>query len=1325
MKNDYSEESLSEYSVNSYKQPVTETYKKKKLISITRDRSAYHVVRSNSNTQNYSQDDSSITINNLFPVGKELTFGIGYIDPDSLQNYFDNFKMPINDLKSQNETLKEIPMEEKILKEEKEEKGENLCEINNHQSYQCNKKSQKGNPTYRSRSQTSKRPNLNKKNEKYAQSIKNENTLKISDSSVSLTSSSLLSKIVKLNQNDKILFNDIKLERTDNNKSKSRSHSKEPFEKLKVKLDGNFVDFLKRHRFSTLMMGNKLYEGKSGDYYLKNNNKNKNRIGLKTDLMNLELSSNSEINKKHNKVIIDADINNVDKDNLELEGLKKYQNYLNYENNFETHINIQSLGLDLSSEFNEYSENKLKNESSQKSYTSSDIKFVDQSNLSKIDLNLNNLVNLKKNLCNNNLNNNLLQKQMTYNKNIITNQEPRSKTNKSILNENQNSKRNKNTKKFSENQNDLKNLKRNTKSDNNNHDKHVNQFNPMKINNNFKKLPTDIGFQKSSQDLTPIPIRITKPDKVLAIEYNQAERAAVTIRRIEYSENVKIKKEEISSEAQNIYINLLFEAKTIILQRWWRKNLPKLKFLNLYATKLQKIFRGYLSRVAFKAVNRQIYFIFPFLNAINFVYQKRKIKISFNKLFSNFAALAKNNYILKKINLIKRTFRRFINFKNYKRSLLENSISIFCLNSLSISFHRIKKYSDFNYNIKIEKIFTLILNSCKKICYNLHFNSFKKRMYNYRLIKMKIRMISRNLKELLPVIKRSYKRLFYRLWKKKYLKLKNKYNILVKCLGAVLRKITFVPLKNKILLCENNFKYQKRVKILWEIRKKISIYALNKRFKIWRQIICKNKNRENIIKYSLKKKDLITKKFYLDKLKRLCYYIYTSYPYSLNFYVAVNKIKNVAIRNIVRLYHKSEKSLSNSPISSMFNLKNLFIKKRLTTKLSKLLKITAVYYEDKKKIHFNKWINKVTYINERNHSKKFKLKKIIKSTLKRCTIKLKINFKKWVVKTFRRVIIQQNKEIKVIKNYLGGFSILEKIKCTKYVHNSFSKIKNFSLSNENNINLLKIKNTDKIVIEISKNLEIIQHFLRNFILKKQNIYSKYICKIFKLWHIKSQRILLVNSSKILSKFCKNILVKIRISRKVNYISHNLNISNCFNKLNNFNKKYSHDRKKLLLNNLILKKTRLIKEFMKQNFIIFRKTTDMYFKRTYVRGFRMIFKNKIQNTKNKKQLLSHILDKQTENFQGVLQQKYFIRWKKMIITDDYLSEELIFKGTLLGKLEKILKRNFLKLLIYYYNMISDVKFIQKFWRTRSKIISYKKKKKFLNQFINKINELSNK
>jgi len=53
-----------------------------------------------------------------------------------------------------------------------------------------------------------------------------------------------------------------------------------PFLKLKEKLAENFMHFLKKHRFSAVMVGNSLFQGKTGNFYI-------NMKNTKDDLPNI------------------------------------------------------------------------------------------------------------------------------------------------------------------------------------------------------------------------------------------------------------------------------------------------------------------------------------------------------------------------------------------------------------------------------------------------------------------------------------------------------------------------------------------------------------------------------------------------------------------------------------------------------------------------------------------------------------------------------------------------------------------------------------------------------------------------------------------------------------------------------------------------------------------------------------------------------------------------------------------------------------------------------------------------------------------------------
>lgn len=64
-----------------------------------------------------------------------------------------------------------------------------------------------------------------------------------------------------------------------------------PFLKLKEKLSDNFRHFLNKHRFSAIMVGNSLYQGKTGNFYMQMK-KNKDETSNQSNLINLNTFEN-------------------------------------------------------------------------------------------------------------------------------------------------------------------------------------------------------------------------------------------------------------------------------------------------------------------------------------------------------------------------------------------------------------------------------------------------------------------------------------------------------------------------------------------------------------------------------------------------------------------------------------------------------------------------------------------------------------------------------------------------------------------------------------------------------------------------------------------------------------------------------------------------------------------------------------------------------------------------------------------------------------------------------------------------------------------------
>ena len=121
------------------------------------------------------------------------------------------------------------------------------------------------------------------------------------------------------------------------------------------------------------------------------------------------------------------------------------------------------------------------------------------------------------------------------------------------------------------------------------------------------------------EDLTKIPDRIGSiQNKYADYDYNEAKRAAVTCRRIEYSYNLR-----------NVIKSEICLDEIIIIQRWWRDILRK---KNEELSKELKI----LNKININNIQKYI----DFLNKIHYIYAMHllsefinKLKIGYGKLF--------------------------------------------------------------------------------------------------------------------------------------------------------------------------------------------------------------------------------------------------------------------------------------------------------------------------------------------------------------------------------------------------------------------------------------------------------------------------------------------------------------------------------------------------------------------------------------------------------------------------------------------------------------------------------------------------------------------
>jgi hypothetical protein len=86
-----------------------------------------------------------------------------------------------------------------------------------------------------------------------------------------------------------------------------------PFLKLKEKLSDNFMHFLKKHRFSAVMVGNTLYQGKTGNFYINMKDNKEQLQNINPENLNnsnhiLNTFENSKDKEKQQKAFNDRSI---------------------------------------------------------------------------------------------------------------------------------------------------------------------------------------------------------------------------------------------------------------------------------------------------------------------------------------------------------------------------------------------------------------------------------------------------------------------------------------------------------------------------------------------------------------------------------------------------------------------------------------------------------------------------------------------------------------------------------------------------------------------------------------------------------------------------------------------------------------------------------------------------------------------------------------------------------------------------------------------------------------------------------------------------------
>ena len=173
-------------------------------------------------------------------------------------------------------------------------------------------------------------------------------------------------------------------------------------------------------------------------------------------------------------------------------------------------------------------------------------------------------------------------------------------------------------------------------------------------------------------DLTPIPDRIGAKQHYLAeYDYDEAKRAAVTCRRIEYSYNLR-----------NVIKSEICLDEVITIQRWWReilkrRNIELLKELQIQERLKLNNIQNYILFI------NKIHYIYTMFLVKKFIYRlKTKYgRLFYKNLFNRNAAKIQNAYrqyvFRKKLKL--QAFLKKLAYKKRKRQLLYY-LSVFVMN---------------------------------------------------------------------------------------------------------------------------------------------------------------------------------------------------------------------------------------------------------------------------------------------------------------------------------------------------------------------------------------------------------------------------------------------------------------------------------------------------------------------------------------------------------------------------------------------------------------------------------------------------------------------
>ena len=590
------------------------------------------------------------------------------------------------------------------------------------------------------------------------------------------------------------------------------------------------------------------------------------------------------------------------------------------------------------------------------------------------------------------------------------------------------------------------------------------------------------------ENLTPLPKRIgPKKNPFAEHDYNQAKSAAILVRRLEYSYNIRIIKK------YNIFI-----PEIIFIQKWWKKCLKrKNSFI------LNKIIQDEYKN--FQIEN----YIKNFIHVVIFYYNLKRIEQYFKNIKKFNFKEEKIIKMNKNIKIIQKNYRKFIKLKNKK---IKRKFYI-----------KLKQFAKKYKNKKIFNLFYEIQNLKNKILILQKF--------------IKNRILIKNEKYLLKISNFYHPKLFYLIkyrnnnflkrkkiknflnfiekWKKLNLKRKNYINLSIKIL-FFLKKIYFNIFIMKLIRKANLFLIYFLLKpLMKEIQKIYFNKKVGKKFKNWK-----------IKKNYFKHKNLLQMNFIKILIKN---FVFKHFIKNLKKKI----IKNNFISKIIKIIKKNIKK------NIFIYLKNILFYKKIMNNKIKNLYLKSFLFKKYNKIlfnYFNKWKN-FYFLQSKINENKILMKKFIlnnlinKNSIKNSNFNLK-NFFLWRILTLK-LSINKIKYFFLIKNITKILNKNIKI----FIFNFLKKNRKFLRKNEILNNILKRKNRkNKLLLnkylkkwtnfiiknKINKNGNLINFYYKKKLISYQNNNKKK--KLLNLFNKKEQKnILILHSFFIIFK--KNIKLK--------------------------------------------------------------------------------------------------------------------------------------------------------------------------------------------------------